>query len=649
MQLAFCLFRYFPFSGLARDMLRIADAAHDRGHQVHILTAAWQGASSGPHGVEIIPVSAFSNHGRVMHYSRGIEEKVHSSNFDKVVGFNKTPGLDIYYAADACFVARARYARHSFYRLTPRYKSYHRLEQAVFKQDSPTHNLVLSERAKDEYQEFYGTEDSRFTVLPPNLSTGYQNVSFDKNVRQRVRNELGIEEHELILLMVGSGFKTKGVDRAILALAVLPPELRRITRLVVVGAGKAQPFVNLARDNEVEKQVLFLGGRDDVPDLMRAATLFIHPAYNENTGTVLIEAMAMGLPVVTTDVCGYAHHVKAADAGWVLDSPFSQTELNKAVHKALLSNANEWSNNGRRYVQQSSFCNMPQTVVDSIEQTDIKRHRSSRKGKDFLYLSNRLNFDQDTYFDKIMDLPGEVYRQVPGRRTLRFIQDGNGYFLKTHQGVGWHEIIKNLLYLKRPVLGADSEWHALHFLNRIGLKVPKPLGFGQKGRNPAKRLSFVIMEEIRDAISLEDFAKQKHGRIDNIRLKRALIFSLANIARTLHMNGANHRDFYLCHFLVSKSFTSKDSKVAVKHIPLMLIDLHRAQIRRKTPQRWIIKDLGALYYSAMHTNVTRHDLLRFIKIYCASPLRSALSGPVNWDKVQWRAYVLHQSDKSAQV
>lgn len=648
MRLVFCLFRFFPFGGLARDMLRIADTAHKRGHHVRIVTAAWQGGSNVAHSVEVIPISGSSNHRRAMSFANSMQDKLRSWQYDKVVGFNKIPGLDIYYAADPCFAARARYTRHALYRFTPRYKQYHRLEQAVFRSGTRTHSLVLSERARDEYQEFHGTEDFRFTLLPPNLSEVYQNLKPDKNARQRVRDELGIGEHDYILLMVGSGFATKGVDRSIAALTALSPKIRQSARLVVVGQGKAQPFVDLARKFGVANQVKFLGGRDDVPDLMRAASLLIHPAYSENTGTVLLEAMATGLPVLTTSVCGYAHHVQTAKAGCVLTAPFIQRDFNRALESMLCGDLDQWSSNGRRYVRQFKPDAMPEAAVDAIEQPQAD-YAGRKRQKGFFYVSNRLNFDTNITFKDIMNLSGKVYRQLAGRRTVRFVRNGRGYFLKTHSGVGWREIFKNLIYLKQPVLGANNEWHALHLLGRLGVRVPTPFGFGQSGANPAARRSFIIMEEVKDALSLEELVKRNNGRIDDVRLKRALISSLANIARTMHLNGINHRDFYLCHFLIGKRFIRMQEANSVGEVPLTLIDLHRAQIRGKTPRRWIIKDLGGLYFSAMHTNVTHRDLLRFIKIYCAAPLRNALKEPVNWDKVQWRAYVLQRSAKAAQA
>jgi UDP-glucose:(heptosyl)LPS alpha-1,3-glucosyltransferase len=104
---------------------------------------------------------------------------------------------------------------------------------------------------------------------------------------------------------------------------------------LVVGQDKQWRFKRLAKRLGVTDAVTFLGGRDDVPDLMLGADLLVHPALAEAAGIVLLEAVVAGLPVVVTDVCGYAHHVKAARAGIVLSSPFSQEQLDRAIMRNI--------------------------------------------------------------------------------------------------------------------------------------------------------------------------------------------------------------------------------------------------------------------------------------------------------------------------
>ena len=132
------------------------------------------------------------------------------------------------------------------------------------------------------------------------------------------------------------------------------------THLIVVGQDQPTPYLRLARKLGVGERIKFLGGRMDIPELLAAGDLLIHPAYMENTGTILLEAIAAGLPVIATDVCGYAGHIKKADAGAVVPSPFDQKLLNKNLNDALItSNREHWSANGLGYGAQSSLYHMP--------------------------------------------------------------------------------------------------------------------------------------------------------------------------------------------------------------------------------------------------------------------------------------------------
>ncbi|HLF97370.1 MAG TPA: lipopolysaccharide core heptose(I) kinase RfaP [Methylococcaceae bacterium] len=240
-------------------------------------------------------------------------------------------------------------------------------------------------------------------------------------------------------------------------------------------------------------------------------------------------------------------------------------------------------------------------------------------------------------FERIMTLPGEVFRDVKGRTTLRFQAGGRAYFLKRHTGVGWREIFKNLFSLRAPVLGAGNEHAAIQRLGELGVATLREAGFGQRGWNPARQESFLITEELAGMVSLEDLCRDWRGRPPGAGFKRTLIAEVARIARVLHENGVNHRDFYICHFLFDPASSPRAPR-------LHLIDLHRAQLRRCTPERWVVKDLGALYFSAMDIGLTRRDLLRFLKIYRARPLRDILVREAGfWEKVTRRAQALYAS------
>jgi UDP-glucose:(heptosyl)LPS alpha-1,3-glucosyltransferase len=114
--------------------------------------------------------------------------------------------------------------------------------------------------------------------------------------------------------------------------------------------------------------VQFLGGRNDVAELMAAADLLLHPAYSENTGTVLLESVTSGLPVICSERCGYARHVQDAEAGSVIPEPFSLDTYTAEIVR-LLRNCQErkrLSESGRAYATQADWFSMPDRAAQLL-------------------------------------------------------------------------------------------------------------------------------------------------------------------------------------------------------------------------------------------------------------------------------------------
>ena len=714
MKIAFCLFKYSPYSGLSLDFLRILEECQKRGHDPYVFVSEWRGER--PEGVQFMVLKPskfslkFSNHAQNEQFHNKLQAELKKQAFDVVVGFNKMPGLDLYYGADSCYVGDKVPQYPAIYKLTRRYKGRYSFEQAVFGVKSQTLILSLSEQQKSEYQEHYFTPNKRFHLLPPTLDASFSPITDRVTQKEKLRAELGLPINNLLLMFIGSGFRTKGLARAITALAGLPIDLQQRSSLIVVGHDDDEKQYRKQADRaSVSQQVLFLGGRSrqEIPKLLAAGDLMVHPAHNENTGTVLLEAIAAGLPVLATDVCGYAHHIKAAEAGIVLDSPFDQEALNTRLASMITSPyLDRWSANGQRYGTNPALYKMPASAVDAIEayeQRNISPINCTPGSQDIhnIYLREdlgQLSFDELLEIGKNMigghhnvvearDKLGEE-----GRRTVSFSHNSERYYLKIHDGVGWKEIGKNLTSLRLPVLGAENEWKGVHHLRRqtllqnLGLNTLNIAGYGTRERrfwkilnNPAKRQSLIVTDEIPEAISLEDLFKDKlfWGRNANkipikICFKRWLIEQLAQTARVLHNSGANHRDFYLSHFLLQR--TKESHEPTPENSSLFLIDLHRMQIHKPrwtawikailqgalklqrphppesvTPRRWKMRDVSGLHYSSMDLGLTKRDLIRFISTYENISNRQVLEAlQANdgfWRDVRSRAQNLYRSEK----
>lgn len=331
MRIAICIFRYFPHGGLQKDFLRVACECARRGHSVELFCGRNSELPQAPiEGIRwhTIPLRGMTNHVYAKSFERQLRRIVRAQKFDCVLGFNRMKGLDFYFAGDVC-LAESLHRRiiWAFRKIIPRYRVFLRMEESVFSPKSATRILSLTEKQKDEYCRWYNTQETRFIPLPVGFDSRCGNVKNVSEVRERVRRELNIGDAFAVAL-VGSDFKRKGADRAIAAIAALPEERRQRVKFFMIGASDPKDFFVAATDAGIRNSVFYLGGRGDVPELMCGMDLLVHPAREEAGGSVLIEAVVSRLPVICTDICGFAPHVEEWNAGRSVASPFVQEKFN---------------------------------------------------------------------------------------------------------------------------------------------------------------------------------------------------------------------------------------------------------------------------------------------------------------------------------
>lgn len=372
MKIAFCLFKYFPFGGLQRDFLRIAQGCQARGHEVHVYTSEWQGEPATDLQIHLISVNAWQNHLRNKQFSERMQPLLKKQQYDIVVGFDKMPNLNIYYAADVCLKARVK-KKWKVVKLLPRYRQLLALESAVFNPASHTKILLLSAQQQVEYNNFYQTPLDRFYLLPPGIERNRARPTNANVIRENIRKQFNLTANDHLILFIGSAFKTKGLDRALHALAALQQAVRKRSHLLIIGQDDPKDYLKLSKRLNVVN-IKFLGGRADVHHFLFAADLLLHPAYHDNTGTVILEALIAGLPVITTSVCGYAHYVTDINAGKVVQTPFKQAELNHMVEQSIASPhlRHEWAQNGIAFGQTADIYDLTIKAVEFIEQVGIK-------------------------------------------------------------------------------------------------------------------------------------------------------------------------------------------------------------------------------------------------------------------------------------
>ncbi|HQC52209.1 MAG TPA: glycosyltransferase family 4 protein [Lentisphaeria bacterium] len=368
MRLAFTIFKYFPYGGAQKDMLAIARACKQRGHDITLFCYEFQGERPGWLEVQLLPARGLSNHRRALHFQELALAAIAAARFDGVIGFSRMAGLDVYFAADDCLAAQLA-TRCALIRMLPRARCFAAMERATIGPTGAKTILTLTQCQEKDFQHYYGCAYERFSRLPPLVPDAFRDLDALRSKRKALRQELRAGEDDLVLVQVASSYHTKGVDRSLYALAALPGNSR--PRLWLVGAEKhPESMQRLARSLDIASLVTFCGARNDVPAILAAADIMIHPARRESAGAVLVEALAAGLPVITSGICGYAEHVGNASAGAVLGEPFQQQQFNQQLASLLADSERRHAcaEKARAYADSHDFYARASIAAKAIEQ-----------------------------------------------------------------------------------------------------------------------------------------------------------------------------------------------------------------------------------------------------------------------------------------
>lgn len=377
-KLAFVIERYFEFGGLQRDMRRFALVCAQAGHAVTVFTGRWDGPDEPTLKVQIIDFRTSSNHGTMQKLDCFVRNLRKQRDFDCIVGFNRVGGLDVYFGGDLCLKGKLQHQHRMWLRFLPRYRAYLQLEASAFGPTSNTELMLICPSEAESIRRIYSIATNRIHLLPPGIDRNRLIANpLTAEERNEFRKTFGVSEDELMILTVGSSFHTKGIDRGIYAIAALSDNLKKCCRYVVVGQGNNKKFHAIARKAGIGNRVQFTGGRKDVPNFYYAADLLIHPARTETTGSVLLEALVAGLPVIATGNCGYAHYIQKAGGGIVCTEPFDHTRFNYLLGDILTNDKRraEYGKNGSEYCQNADIYSMVEKGVEII----VNRAKKNRE------------------------------------------------------------------------------------------------------------------------------------------------------------------------------------------------------------------------------------------------------------------------------
>jgi UDP-glucose:(heptosyl)LPS alpha-1,3-glucosyltransferase len=320
MQLAIIRQRYTPFGGAERFVERALEALSARGVAISLLTRHW------PAGVDprVTPVLVNPPYvGRTLRdasFARAACATLAAMPEALVQSHERIACCDIYRAGDgvhAVWVEERLREAPRWQRPAIAASPYHRYmlaaERTLYASRRLRRVICISRMVQTEIHERFGVPRERMPVIYNAIDPTVFHPGLRAH-RDAVRTAHGIAHDAIVFLLVGSGYARKGVGRAIEALAAVPSP----AHLLVVGRDKhAARYLALARRCGVATRVTLAGAQTDPRPFYGAADAFVLPTLYDALSNAVLEALACGLPVVTSDRCGAGELVAAHGAGTV--------------------------------------------------------------------------------------------------------------------------------------------------------------------------------------------------------------------------------------------------------------------------------------------------------------------------------------------
>ncbi len=321
--------------GVERYVYDLSNGLVDRGHDVHVYAHRIDPGARPELRFHPVPCLAFHSALRTWTFARNAAEAVRRDRdaYDVVHGFGRTLEQDLYRCGGGCHIeylratdpAMATPWGRAWTLLNPRHRVALAIEGRIFRERRFLRLTCISREVARQVHSVYGIPHAEMTVIHNGVETEKYAPFLRDRHREPLRAELGIPAEEFLVLFVGSGFERKGLIHAVRALALLPASQK--ARLVVVGNGRARRIQRAAEILRIADRIRFVGARKDVDRFYGAADALVFPTRFEPFGTVALEAMASGLPVVTTRAAGCSEAIEDGVDSYVVEDPAREADL----------------------------------------------------------------------------------------------------------------------------------------------------------------------------------------------------------------------------------------------------------------------------------------------------------------------------------
>ncbi|MEW6409287.1 MAG: glycosyltransferase family 4 protein [Nitrospirota bacterium] len=339
MRIALVRKRFVSYGGAENYLWLLSRLLIKEGFDVHIFANRWVDEK----GLTFhnVPVwrgpSSISN----LTFALNCEHILKKWDMDVIISFERTFYQDIYRAGDGChrewLEQRKKiypfYKRYSDY-INPLHAVFLYIEKRIFTDMNLKMVITNSKMVKTQIAGHYRFPEDRIVIIYNGVDLGRFNPSQKKELRKSIREYLGFKEDDFVIIFVGSGFRRKGLDtllRAVSRLKNTNTGFGRPIRLLIVGKDEPRRYKSMAGRLGILENLSFIPQTAMVEELYLASDIFALPTFYDPFSNATLEAMACGLPVITTSYNGASEIMTDGKEGFILSDPSDAEGLSERI------------------------------------------------------------------------------------------------------------------------------------------------------------------------------------------------------------------------------------------------------------------------------------------------------------------------------
>jgi UDP-glucose:(heptosyl)LPS alpha-1,3-glucosyltransferase len=330
--------------GAERYLVDLCTRMVDHGFEVHIYAEHWDEEKSKIYYHRVKPIP-FPKSLQLLSFAVKATEAIRKGNYDITLGVGNTLEADILQPHGGVHWAWFWRSLRAYNNpilwtikflgrvVSPKQWISGWIEDTPYKRKHYSKVIAISDMVKQDMMRWYGVPEERMTVV-------YNGVDIERfhprnrRYREEIRKRYGIE-NEFLILFVSNNFRMKGLSYLIKALAKIKKEDFSPFKLLVLGRDRQGPYLRLAKKMGVSEEVVFAGSTNEPEKYYGAADILVHPTFYDACSMIVLEAMASGLPVITTASNGASGVISHGKEGWIVQELRNVDQLVTAINFLL--------------------------------------------------------------------------------------------------------------------------------------------------------------------------------------------------------------------------------------------------------------------------------------------------------------------------